>query len=465
MHGHVAEPTRRNRRFRLALLRRWKRLAPHADVHVEQVLDEERSATVAPTKPRLLKVLGPGLITGASDDDPSGIATYSQAGAQFGFSILWTMLLTYPLMWAVQEISARIGRTTGRGIAGNLRKHYPPFVSLAVLPLLLVANIINLGADLGAMADALSLLSGAPRVLLVLVLGSVCVALQVGLRYTRYVSLLKWLTLSLFAYFATALLVDVPWTEALHGFLVPSFQADRAFWLTVVAVMGTTISPYLFFWQAAQEVEDQKVSPKRAPLKHAPHQAPAALARIRLDTAIGMGFSNLVALAIMVTTAATLHAQGVTDIQTSTDAAKALEPVVGHLAFAVFALGIVGTGFLAIPVLGGSAAYALGEFRRWPVGLERQPVEAKAFYAALVLATLLGVAVTLSPISPIDALFWSAVVNGVLAAPIMVLLMVMAATPKIMGEFAITGPLRLFGWLATGVMILATLALAASFVL
>ncbi|MGH1575104.1 NRAMP family divalent metal transporter [Methylobacterium sp. P31] len=465
MRDHFAGQRGRNRRFRSALLRRWKRLAPNARADFGQPGDAERSATVAPTKPRLLKVLGPGLITGASDDDPSGIATYSQAGAQFGYSVLWTMLLTYPLMWAVQEISARIGRTTGRGIAGNLRKHYPPVVALAVLPLLLVANIINLGADLGAMADALSLLSGAPRALLVPVLGGICVALQMGLRYTRYASLLKWLSLSLFAYFATALLVDVRWEEVLHGLLVPSLNTGRGFWLTVVAVLGTTISPYLFFWQAAQEVEDQKADPRRAPLKHAPHQGPYALARIRLDTALGMGFSNVVALAIMVTTAATLHARGVTDIQTSTDAAKALEPVIGHLAFAVFTLGIISTGFLAIPVLGGSAAYALGEFRRWPVGLERHPVEAKAFYAALVLATLLGVAVTLSPISPIKALFWSAVANGVLAAPIMALLMRMAGKPKIMGEFVITGPLRLLGWAATGVMTLATLALATSFVL
>ncbi|AWN42720.1 NRAMP family divalent metal transporter [Methylobacterium durans] len=423
------------------------------------VTEQARSPAVGPTKPRLLKVLGPGLITGASDDDPSGIATYSQAGAQFGFSILWTLLFTYPLMCAVQEISARIGRTTGRGIAGNLRKHYPPALAFTILPLLFFANVVNLGADLGAMADALSLLSGGHRLLFVVLLGGLCVAMQMALKYTRYVSMLKWLTLSLLAYFGTALLVHVPWGEALRGLLVPTLQTDKTFWLTVVAVLGTTISPYLFFWQAAQEVEDTKIKPTRDPLRHAPGQASKALARIRLDTVIGMGFSNLVALAIMVTTAATLHAQGITDIQTSTDAAKALEPVVGRFAFVVFTLGIVGTGFLALPVLGGSAAYALGEFRRWPVGLERAPVEAKAFYATITVATLLGAALALSPISPIDALFWSAVVNGVLAAPVMTLLMLMAANPKIMGAFVITGPLRIIGWTATGAMLLAALTL------
>ncbi|ACL60637.1 Nramp family divalent metal transporter [Methylobacterium nodulans] len=427
--------------------------------------DGVRSPAVGPTKPRLLMILGPGLITGASDDDPSGIATYSQAGAQFGYTVLWTMLFSYPLMAAVQEISARLGRTTGRGIAGNLRKHYSSGVALAILPLLLFANIVNLGADLGAMAEALSLLSGGPRLAFVVLLGGGTIAMQMLLKHTRYVSVLKWLSLSLLSYFGTALMVNVPWGEALHGLLVPSFHAGKAFWLMVVAVLGTTISPYLFFWQAAQEVEDTRAKPARDPLKHAPEQAPAALARIRLDTLIGMGFSNLVALAIMVTTAATLHANGASDIQTSTDAAKALEPIVGRFAFAVFTLGIVGTGFLALPVLGGSAAYALGEFRRWPVGLERKPVEAKAFYAALAAATVLGAAVTLSPISPINALFWSAVVNGVLAAPVMALLMLMVANPKIMGGFVITGPLRVMGWIATGAMLLAALTLGVTSIL
>jgi Mn2+/Fe2+ NRAMP family transporter len=285
------------------------------------------SAVVGQTKPRLFQVLGPGLITGASDDDPSGIATYSQAGAQLGFSITWTMLFTYPLMSAVQEISARIGRTTGRGIAGNIRRHYPNWLLQGIVVLLFIANTINIGADLGAMADALGLVAGGPHLLYVVLFGALCVGLQILLQYARYVSVLKWLTLSLFAYFGTVVAVDVPWGEVAEGLLMPTLSGDARFWSTVVAVLGTTISPYLFFWQASQEVEDQHASPRREPLVDAPEQAPRALARIRLDTYMGMGLSNLVALAIIITTAATLHANGITEVETSRQAAEALLPV------------------------------------------------------------------------------------------------------------------------------------------
>jgi NRAMP (natural resistance-associated macrophage protein)-like metal ion transporter len=397
-------------------------------------------------------MLGPGLITGASDDDPSGIATYSQAGAQFGFSITWTLLFTYPLMVAIQEISGRLGRTTGHGIATNIRKNYPNWVLQVIVGLLLVANTINIGADLGAMGDAVALLIGGPKLIYIVVFGVFCAALQVLVKYTRYVSFLKWLTLALFAYFGTVMVVKVPWAEAARGFFIPTFSNEAAFWATIVAILGTTISPYLFFWQASEEVEDIKAVPERKALIRAPHQGASAIERIKLDTYVGMVFSNFVALAIMVTTAATLHAHGVTDVQTSSQAAEALKPVAGVFAFAIFTLGIVGTGLLAVPVLAGSAAYALGEARRWPSGLARKPQDAMAFYATIVVATAMGMIIGLSPLDPIKALFWSAVINGFVAVPVMVMIMLITSNKKIMGRFAIAGILRTVGWLATGVM-------------
>ena len=412
-----------------------------------------------PKQPCLIRVLGPGLITGASDDDPSGIATYSQAGAQFGFAISWIMLFTYPLIASIQQISARIGRTTGKGIAGNLRQHYPNWLLQGIVALLFVANTINIGADLGAMAGALGLLIGGPRLIYVIAFGSLCAILEVFMAYARYVAVLKWLTLALFAYFGTVMVVDIPWAEAASGFLLPTFLPDAAFWTTVVAVLGTTISPYLFFWQAAQEVEDIRLEPQRKPLVKAPQQGPDPIERIRLDTYIGMAFSNLVALAIIVTIAATLHAGGVTDIATSSQAAEALRPVAGPFAFTLFALGIIGTGLLAVPVLAGSAAYAIGEARRWPVGLGRKPEKAKAFYATLTIATMVGVALNFSSINPIKALYWSAVINGVVAVPIMVAMMHMTANPKVMGKFPVHDGLRLIGWMATAVMAAAAIAM------
>ncbi len=414
--------------------------------------DLNQNPVVEPTKPRLLQVLGPGLITGASDDDPSGIATYSQAGAQFGYTITWTMLFSYPLMAVVQEISGRIGRTTGRGIAGNLRKHYPNWLLQALIALLLVANVINIGADIGAMGDALKLIIGGPALLYVIAFGVVSIALQVFLKYKRYVSVLKWLTLSLFTYFATVLVVKVPWMEAAKGFFIPTLSSDADFWKTVVAIFGTTISPYLFFWQASEEVEDLKAKPAKEPLKQAPEQAKPANDRIRLDTYIGMGFSNLVAIAIILTTAATLHSSGKTAIESSSQAAEALKPVAGSFAFAIFALGIIGTGLLAIPVLAGSAAYALGEARKWPVGLDRKPLEARAFYGTIAVATALGVMLNFTPVNPVKALYWSAIINGIAAVPIMAMMMLMTARRDVMGEIGIPSVMRGIGWLATIVM-------------
>ena len=398
---------------------------------------------------RFLRVLGPGLVTGASDDDPSGIATYSQAGAQFGFSMTWTLLFTYPLMAAIQEISARIGRTTGRGIAANLRRFYPSWVLQGVVALLLIANMINIGSDLGAMGDAAAQLIGGPKSLFVVVFAVVCTTLQVFVQYSRYVNVLKWTTLSLFAYFGTVLVVDVPWSEVARGLFIPTFVAKFEFWTMVVAIFGTTISPYLFFWQASQEVEDIADVAARKPLVKSPKQGPDAIQRIKLDTYVGMAFSNLVGLAMMITAAATLHAAGHTHIETSSQAAEALKPIAGELAFVIFSLGIIGTGFLAVPVLAGSAAYAMAEAFGWPVGLSRKPMQAKGFYAVIVAATLLGTVICFSPLDPIRALFWSAVTNGVVAVPVMVMMMVMTSNEDVMGKFMVRGPLRIIGWIAT----------------
>ncbi len=429
-------------------------------IHVPELDARARDPVVGPSKPRLFGILGPGLITGASDDDPSGIATYSQAGAAMGFGSLWMMLFSYPLMAVTQEISARIGRVTGEGLAGGLRRFYPAWLVQGCIVLLVTANIINLGADLGAMGDATALVVGGPRLAYVLVFGAVCVVMQVFLQYTRYVSVLKWLSLVLLVYFGTLFAVRVPWGEVARGLFVPSIKADKASISTLVAVLGTTISPYLFFWQASQEAEDQRVKPTREPLVEAPEQAPRAFQRIRLDTYFGMAVSNLVAMAIIVTTAATLHAHGQKGIETAQQAAQALKPVAGRFAFLIFALGIIGTGLMAVPVLGGSAAYAIGEARRWPVGLARKPMEAKAFYGALAVASLVGIAINFMPISPIRALFWSAVINGVLAAPVMTLMMVLASRRRIMGEFTLPPVLRAIGWIATGVMALCVAGLA-----
>ena len=403
-------------------------------------------------KRHIWQVLGPGLITGASDDDPSGIATYSQVGAQFGTSMGWIMLFSYPLMAAIQEICARIGRVTGDGLAGNMRRHYPPYLLQGSVLLLLAANIINLGADLGAMGDALQILVGGPRMVYIFFFGALCLGLEIFMQYRRYVNLLKWSTLALFAYVATALVVHIDWAKVAYETLVPTFHLDSAYTLAIVAVFGTTISPYLFFWQSSQEAEDEREDPKAKPLRQAPRQAPAALKRIRIDTYLGMFFSNAIGWFIIVTVAATLHAHGVTDIGSSTQAAEALRPIAGPFAFLLFALGIIGTGMLAVPVLAGSAAYALAEALQWPSGLARLPLDAKAFYATIGVATALGIILNLTPIDPIKALFWAAVLNGICAVPLMAIAMLMGNSKRVMGKFTLPLPLTLLGWLATGVM-------------
>lgn len=435
----------------------------HASTPESPAAADEPSGTLAEPPPRnFLQTLGPGLITGASDDDPSGIATYSQVGAQFGYSILWTMLFSYPLMVAVQEISARLGRVTGRGLGANLRQHAPAFVVYPIVLLLLAANILNLGADISAMGAALQLLLGGPAMLYAAVFAIGSLLLQIFLPYTTYARFLKWLCLSLFAYVGTVFALQIPWGEALRGTLLPSLRLDADALMALVAILGTTISPYLFFWQASAEVEDLRSHPEEQPLRRAPEQAPEQLARIRLDTRLGMAASNLIAYFIILTTAATLHAHGKTHIETAAQAAEALRPVAGEAAFLLFGLGIIGTGLLAVPVLAGSAAFAVGEVLRWRTGLERKPREAAGFYGVLAVATLVGLGLTFMRLDPIRALFWSAVLNGLVAVPVLVLLLRLGSSARVMGEFRVTGGLKVVGWLATGVMALAAAALLVS---
>ncbi len=410
---------------------------------------------IADGERRLTRYLGPGWITGASDDDPSGIATYSQAGAQFGYAMAWVMLFTWPLMAAIQEISARIGRVTGEGIAGNLRAHYPAWLLRIIVGLLLLANILNLGADLGAMGASTHLLLAGSAQLYVVAFAIGCALLEVFSRYERYAAILKWTTLSLFSYVAAALVVDVPWHQVVYATFVPSFLWQQDYIVTIVAVLGTTITPYCFFWQSSEEAEEERINPAAHALLQAPEEAPAEIHRIRWDTWIGMGFSNVISWFIIITTAATLHAHGLTDIQTSAQAAEALRPIAGEFTFAVFAAGIIGIGLCAVPVLAGSAAYALGEALGWPTGLARLPKDAKAFYGTIVVGTLIGIFINFINLDPIKALFWCAVINGVIAVPLMVMIMVMATQRRVMGAFTLPRLLSAMGWVCTAVMAVA----------
>ena len=407
-----------------------------------------------------VKALGPGLITGAADDDPSGIATYSQAGAQFGFNTLWTLVLTYPFMVGIQLVSARIGRVTGRGLAANIRRAYSPWLLYVIVLLLLVANVINIAADIAAMGEAMSLVVGyGPVHLYSLAFGILCLVLQVLLPYSTYVRYLKWLTLGLLAYVATAFAVKMPWTEVLMRTAWPHFKFTKDSVALVVAVFGTTISPYLFFWQASQEVEELRSDRAARALRIGGKDAGRQLRRIKTDTMLGMGFSNLVAYFIVLTTAVTLGAHGITNIQTSAQAAQALRPVAGDFAFFLFALGIIGTGMLAVPVLAGSAAYAVTESFRWRNGLDLKVVEAREFYGIIALATLGGILLDFAPIDPIKALVLSAQINGVIAVPIMTVMMMLAHNAKIMGQFTLSTRHTLTGWFGVAIMLVAVVAM------
>lgn len=431
---------------------------------------DEPSLSASHAKPRrqiqidhrsLSKKLGPGLITGAADDDPSGIATYSQSGAQFGLQMLWTLLLTWPLMVGIQTVSARIGRVTGDGLAGNLRRRHSPWLLFTIVGLLMIANTINIAADLAAMAEAVMLIAGGSHTVWVLAFGSVSVLLQVLIPYLRYVRVLKWLTLTLFAYVGTVFTVTIDWGDVVSALLLPQIALSPAYLTTLVAIFGTTISPYLFFWQASQEVEELKADPNALSLRLAPEQARSHLRRISIDNWVGMGISNLIAFFIMLTTAATLFTNGIGDIQSSSDAALALKPVAGEFAFLLFALGIIGTGMLAIPVLAGSAAYAVAGAFNWRTGLDLPPGLGWRFYGIIAVSTLIGALIGTSKIEPIHALYWAAVINGIISVPIMIVMMRMAGEREIMGPFVVTRRLKWLGWAATAAMTAAVVLMLA----
>lgn len=413
-------------------------------------------------KPSLLKQLGPGLVSGAADDDPSGIATYSQAGAQFGFSMLWTAVLTYPFMAAIQLISAKIGRVTGIGIVANVKNYYPkPFV-LVLVTLLVLANTINIAADVAAMGSALQLVLGGPAHghLYALLFGMLCIILQVFIPYRRYSPILKTMTMILFVYIIAAFTVHIPWRNVMINTFFPQIAFTQDYILTVVAVFGTTISPYLFFWQASQEIEEMNLSHHHnKALRDLKHGGNEQLKRIRFDTMVGMAFSNIIAFFIILTTAVTLNANGVTDIQSSAQAAEALRPLAGEFTFYLFAAGIIGTGLLAVPILAGSAAYGIAEVFDWHATLEAKPKEATLFYSIIAATTLAGVAINFMPIDPVKILFWAAVINGFVAVPIMTMMMLIASNKVIMGRFTLRPRLKIAGWCATGLMTLAAGAL------
>jgi len=414
------------------------------------------------TQPSIWECLGPGLITGAADDDPSGIATYSQAGARFGLATLWTLWLTYPLMVAMQFASALIGRVTGKGLASNLKKNYPAPLVYALVASLFVANTINLGADIGAMGEAVALLVGGPALVYAVLSALLALSLLVLLRFRTYANILKYLTLSLFAYIGVLLFVHIEWSDVARALVLPHARWNSDYLTAIVAIFGTTISPYLFFWQASHEVEEQRETPKEEPLHRAPAQAPVQLRRVKLDTLIGMGISNIVAFCIMLTAGAVLFPRGLSHIESAAQAAEALRPIAGKFSFFLFAAGIFGTGMLAIPTLAGSAAYAVAETFQWSKGLNKKLFEASGFYGIVALGTALGTAMCFTKINPMDALFWSAVINGVVAVPLMVFIMLIVSSRRIMGEFRASLRLRIVGWMATAVMLAAAVAMFAT---
>ena len=415
-------------------------------------------STAAAADPSPADRIGPGLITGAADDDPSGIATYSQAGAQFGLQMLWTVVLTFPLMCAIQMVSARIGHVTRQGLTANIRRVFPAWVTVGVAGLLAVANSLNISADIAAMAEALRLLVGGSAQIYAMTFGLLCLVLQVFLPYRVYVFWLKWLTLALFTYVAVVFSLHIDWTAVALSVVLPQLQLDKKALLMIVAVFGTTISPYLFFWQAAQEMEDALA---RGDTPRSAAQIRAHLRYIKWDTIIGMAVSNIVAFFIILCAAVTLHTAGITQIQTAAQAAEALRPLAGQFTFMLFAMGIIGTGLLAVPVLAGSAAYATAEAlgMRGSLSFRVERGEGRGFYAIIALATLGGVILSFTPADPVDELFWAAVLNGVISVPIMVVMMLLAARKDVMGDYAVGGMLRLLGWLSTAVMMITVAAL------
>nr|WP_218135245.1 divalent metal cation transporter [Variovorax sp. YR216] len=406
-----------------------------------------------------LSRVGPGLITGVADDDPSGIATYSQAGAQFGLNMLWTMPLAYPLMAAVQSMCANLGRVTGKGLAANIKAAFPPVVLMSVVLLLLVANTLNIAADVAAMGEVAELVSGVNRHLMTAFFVFGTLLLQIFVPYHRYVFFLKWLTVSLLAYAAVLFTVHVPWGQVALRTVWPSFTPNASAAAMVVGVFGTTISPYLFFWQASEEVEDLHANHGSAPLIRDPRVAGTELRRIRWDTWSGMLYSNVAAYFIILATAVTLHVDGITEINTAAQAASALRPLAGDFAYMLFALGILGVGLIGVPVLAGSGAYALSEVMGWKEGLERRVRDARGFYGIIAVSMLAGLGIQYSPISPMKALFWSAVINGVVAVPLMVVIIILVSKKSVMGTFTASRPLIVLGWIATAIMGAAAVAM------
>ncbi|HLZ85169.1 MAG TPA: divalent metal cation transporter [Caulobacteraceae bacterium] len=403
--------------------------------------------------------VGPGLITGVADDDPSGIATYSQAGAQFGLNMLWTMPLAFPLMAAIQSICARIGRVTGKGLAANIKDAFPPVVVRGVVLLLLMANTLNIAADVAAMGEVSELVTGVDRHIMTVVFVAVTLGLQILVPYHRYVWFLKWLTLSLLAYAAVLFTVHVPWREVALRTVWPRFKIDASAAAVVTGVFGTTISPYLFFWQASEEVEDMHRRKGAAALTRTPRDAGPELRRIKWDTWSGMLYSDISAFFIILATGVTLYLAGIRDIHTAAQAASALKPLAGPFAYALFALGILGVGLIGVPVLAGSGGYALAEVMGWKEGLERKVKDARGFYGIIAVSVLAALVIQYSPIDPMKALFWSAVINGVVAVPLMAVIILLASKTSIMGPYTASTPLIVLGWIATAVMAVAALAM------
>jgi NRAMP (natural resistance-associated macrophage protein)-like metal ion transporter len=410
----------------------------------------------------LFRLLGPGLVTGAADDDPSGIATYSQAGAQFGYGLLWTVFLTIPFMIAIQLVSAQIGRVTGKGLAANVMEVAPRWLVLALVFVLVAANTFNIAADIAAMAEALSLVIGGLNHEHALIFAATSTLLQVFVPYRRYAPVLKFLTLALFAYVVTAFTVNIPWSTALAATFWPKAEINAGYFLMVVAVLGTTISPYLFFWQASQEVEEMHKGKVHRPLRELSRGGYPELDRIKIDTTVGMIFSNAIAFFIILTTASVLHAHGITNINSATQAAEALRPLAGDFTFVLFALGIIGTGLLAIPVLAGAAAYGVSEAFGWHATLEAKAPDAVGFYSIIAAATVIGFALGFTGIDAIHMLVWSAVLNGIVAVPIMAMMMVIVSNARLMGRFKARTWLIALGWVGTAIMAVAVIALLGS---
>lgn len=409
---------------------------------------------------KFLKILGPGFITGSSDDDPSGIATYAQTGAIFGYQQLWVALFSFPFMTVIQEICGRVGMVTGKGIAVIVKENYAkPILYISVL-LLSLANTINIGADLGAMAASAKLVVNVPFEVLLFSLTAVTLILEVFVPYPTYAKFLKYIAFSLLAYVVTIFVVKQDWTKIALSTLIPHLEFNKAYLLNIVALLGTTISPYLFFWQADEEVEEEIEHNKlRAMGKGVPKVRKGDIREMRLDTTIGMFFSNLITFFIIITAASTLNLHNITSIGTADQAAQALRPFAGDFAFLLFALGIIGTGLLAVPILAGSASYAISETFNWKVGLGRKFTKAHGFYGVITIATLIGLLVNFSGVKPFQMLYYTAVLNGIIAPPLMILIMFIGNNKKIMGEHTNSSASNILGWAVTAVMSTASIAL------